>query len=114
MIRRFGLFIAVVTVTGLTIAAQDIDTRPVTEHDLLKGSKDPSAWLTVAGDYNGQRHSQAKQISPKNVASLVPQWVFQAGVPNPGRGLETTPLVVDGVMYATGNANQAWAIDART
>jgi len=114
MIGRVGYLITLTAVASLSLAAQEIVGRPVTEQDLLKGSKDPSAWLTVAGDYNGQRHTQAKQISPRNVASLVPQWVFQAGVPNPGRGLETTPLVVDGVMYATGNANQAWAIDART
>ena len=32
----------------------------------------------------------------------------------PGRGIENTPLVVDGVFYVTGNDNQAWAIDGRT
>jgi len=114
MIRRAAQFLAVIAVGGLPILAQEMGMRPVTDQDLLRGSKDPSAWLTVAGDYNGQRHTVAKQISPKNVASLAPQWMFQAAVTNPGRGLETTPLVVDGVMYATGNGNQAWAIDART
>ena len=32
----------------------------------------------------------------------------------PGRGIETSPIVMDGVMYVTGNANTAWALDART
>jgi alcohol dehydrogenase (cytochrome c) len=32
----------------------------------------------------------------------------------PGRGIENTPLVVDGILYVTGNNNQAWAIDGRT
>ena len=41
--------------------------------------------------------------------------MFQTAVPGlPGRGLENTPLVVDGVLYVTGNNNQAWALDART
>ena len=31
-----------------------------------------------------------------------------------GRGFESTPLVMDGVLYITGNNNVAWAIDART
>ena len=32
----------------------------------------------------------------------------------PGRGIENTPLVVDGILYVTGNNNEAWAIDGRT
>jgi alcohol dehydrogenase (cytochrome c) len=114
MMRRAGHLIALIAISILTISAQEIKVRSVTEEDLVKGSKDPGAWLMFAGDYSGQRHTQAKQITQKNVANLIPQWVFQADASNPGRGLETTPLVADGVMYVTGNANQAWALDART
>jgi alcohol dehydrogenase (cytochrome c) len=68
-----------------------------------------------AGDYSGQRHTQARLLTPQNVDRLTLQWTMQTDVPGfPGRGIETTPLVVDGVMYVTGNGNQAWAIDART
>jgi alcohol dehydrogenase (cytochrome c) len=43
------------------------------------------------------------------------QWMFQSDIPGfPGRGIETTPLVIDGVMYVTSNGNRAWALDART
>jgi len=101
-------------VVHLTIAGQEAGLRPVTGHDLVNGTRDSTAWVMFAGDYSGQRHAQARQITPKNVANLAPQWIFQAGTPNPGRGLETTPLVVDGIMYLTGNANEAWAVDART
>ena len=87
----------------------------MTKEDLAAGLKDPTRWLTFSGDYTGQRHSPLKQITPQNVAGLVPQWVFQTDVPGfPGRGIETSPIVVDGVMYVTGNNNQAWALDART
>ena len=103
------------SVISLMFTGQQSDLRSVTAEDLLKGSKEPAAWLTVSGDYNSQRHTLAKQLTPRNVASLAPQWVFQTNVPGfPERGIETTPLVVDGVMYVTGNVNQAWAIDART
>jgi len=106
----------IVTVGGLVIAAQTQPApRPVTSQDLLDGQKDPSRWLTFSGDYNGQRHSPLKQLTPQNVAGLVPQWMFQTDVPGlPGRGIETTPIVADGVLYVTGNNNQAWALDART
>src|SRR5262249_34713134 len=115
MTRRVSYLVAVAVLGSLlTMAAQEGGMRSITEQDLAKASKDPGSWLMFAGDYNGQRHSQAKQITPKNVANLSPQWVFQGDTPNPGRGLETTPLLVDGVMYVTGNANQAWALDPRT
>ena len=96
-------------------AQQQTAPIPITERDLMEGLKNPSRWLTFSGDYTGQRHSPLKQLTPQNVAGLVPQWVFQTDVPGlPGRGLENTPLVVDGILYVTGNNNQAWAIDGRT
>ena len=96
-------------------AQQQTAPIPITERDLIEGLKNPSRWLTFSGDYTGQRHSPLKQLTPQNVAGLVPQWVFQTDVPGlPGRGLENSPLVVDGILYLTGNNNQAWAIDGRT
>ena len=113
--RAGGLVSCILGVSALMMAAQPPDLRPVTEQDLLEGSKESRSWLMVGGDYNSQRHTQATQITSGNVASLAPQWVFQTDLPGfPGRGIETTPLVADGVMYVTGNSNQAWAIDART
>src|SRR5580765_7557851 len=99
----------------VTAAQQQAAQVPITERDLLEGLKNPSRWLTFSGDYTGQRHSPLKLLTPQNVAGLVAQWVFQTDVPGlPGRGLENTPLVVDGILYVTGNNNQAWAIDGRT
>ena len=95
--------------------AQESAPVPITEQDLLGGLKNPTRWLTFSGDYSGQRHSPLKQLTPQNVAGLVPQWIFQTDIPGlPGRGIENTPLVVDGTLYVTGNNNQAWAIDSRT
>ena len=87
----------------------------ITAQDLRDGLKNPARWLTFSGDYSGQRHSPLTQLTPQNVAGLVPQWIFQTDIPGfPGRGIETSPLVVDGVLYVTGNNNQAFAIDGRT
>jgi len=96
-------------------AQQPAAPLSITAQDLRDGLKNPARWLTFSGDYTGQRHSPLKQLTPQNVAGLVPQWLFQTDIPGfPGRGLETSPLVVDGVLYATGNNNQAFAIDGRT
>ncbi|PYR27614.1 MAG: hypothetical protein DMF92_15975 [Acidobacteria bacterium] len=95
--------------------APRMSTRAITEQDLLAGLKDQTRWLTFSGEYNGQRHSPLTQLTPQNIGGLVPQWIFQTDIAGfPGRGIETTPLVIDGVMYVTGNNNQAWALDART
>ena len=94
---------------------QNPPTASVTSQDLLDGLKNPSRWLTFSGDYTGQRHSPLKQLTPQNVAGLVPQWIFQTDVPGmAGRGIENTPLVVDGILYVTGNNDTAWALDGRT
>lgn len=82
--------------------------------DIRNGMSDPTRWLTFSGDYSGQRHSPLTQINTANVNRLVPAWTFQTGTLTRGRGFETTPLVVDGVLYVTGSNNYAWALDAKT
>jgi alcohol dehydrogenase (cytochrome c) len=83
----------------------------VTPQDLAGGLQDPTRWLTYSGDYSGHRHSPLTQITPENVHQLAAQWTFQTGTLG---SFQTTPLVVDGVLYVTGYNNNAWAIDARS
>jgi alcohol dehydrogenase (cytochrome c) len=103
--RLFGVSCAAAALAG-TLHAQDITTR-----DLLDGLANPARWLTYSGDYTGQRFSPLTQITPANAEQLAAQWTFQTGVVNK---FEATPIVVDGVLYATGALNHAWAIDGRT
>jgi len=96
-----------------SVLAQNAESG-VTYEDILNGLSEPSKWLTYSGDYTGQRHSPLTMITPENVQDLVPIWTFQTGTMTRGRGFETTPLVLDGVLYVTGSNNLAWALDART
>ena len=75
MIRRIvSLTILTLTLAVLVTAAQQQNAlRPISEQDLVDGWKNPSRWLTFSGDYSGQRHSPLKQLTPQNVAGLVPQ-----------------------------------------
>jgi len=66
-------------------------------------------WLTYSGNYAGHRHSPLKELTPANVASLKPAWIYQFET---GEN-EVSPLVVDGVMYVTA-PNFAAALDVRT
>lgn len=69
----------------------------------------PGDWATYNGRLDGNRFSPLTQINQSNVKDLVLKWIF----PMPHFGLESTPVVADGVMYVSGN-NQAYAIDALT
>src|SRR5438093_5761217 len=86
----------------------------ITVQDLLGGFTNPSRWLMYSGDYTGRRHSPLTGITPEKVGRLAVQWTFQAESMPAGRGFEATPLMVDGILYITGNSNMAWAVDART
>ena len=83
----------------------------VTPDRLLHASDEPQNWLTYSGSYASQRHSLLKQVSPSNVKSLELKWVFQA---QSLQKFETTPLVVDGIMYITQSPNDVIAVDAKT
>ncbi|MGB7845280.1 MAG: PQQ-dependent dehydrogenase, methanol/ethanol family [Candidatus Acidiferrum sp.] len=83
----------------------------VTFDRILHASKEPQNWLTYSGDYSGRRHSELTQINTENVKSLVARWVYQTGALGK---FETTPLVVDGILYGTGQDDRAYALDART
>ncbi|HEY3518433.1 MAG TPA: PQQ-binding-like beta-propeller repeat protein, partial [Gammaproteobacteria bacterium] len=107
LILAFPVFVATAQTGGT-------EAPGVTAGDVAAGLADPTRWLTFSGDYTGQRHSPLKQITPRNVRHLVPRWTFQSGTYARGRGFETTPLALDGVLYVTGSNNYAWAIDART
>lgn len=115
--HRVRIAALVLVTSGIALDAGQTSSpaAPVSTADLLQGLKAPTRWLTFSGDYTGQRHSPLKQLTPQNVAGLVPQWSFQTEVPGfAGRGLENSPLAVDGILYITGNNNQAWALDGRT
>ena len=68
-------------------------------------------WLNYGGDYDSARHSGLAAINRETVGALAPAWTYDM-VNN--RGVEATPLVVDGVMYVTGPWSIVYAIDART
>jgi len=86
-------------------------TAQVSADRLANAAREPQQWLTYSGQYNGSRYSPLDQINKTNVARLNLQWVFQTGVSG---WHETTPLVVDGMMYITAPQNHAFAVDVRT
>jgi alcohol dehydrogenase (cytochrome c) len=82
--------------------------------DMLKNARaDGKNWAIYGRDYTNQRYSPLAQITSANVASLRMAWMYQTGISRLG-SFETSPVVVDGVMYLTTPYNTAMAVDART
>src|SRR5205823_15065484 len=101
-------FAAVLTCGGLCAAAA---FGQVTSQRLLESAKEPQNWMMYSGDYAGHRYSGLEQINTGNAHSLAPKWAYQTMA---GGKFETTPLVVDGVLYGTGQDDRAYALDARS
>ena len=68
-------------------------------------------WLTYGGTYDEQRHSSLTAINAGNVGELGVAWTYDLGT---NRGVESTPIVVDGVMYVTSAWSVVYALDAAT
>ena len=105
MIKAIALSLAMLLSGAAPAPAQ------VTYQRLLQADHEPQNWLTYSGQYNGWRYSALNQINTGNASHLAMQWTFQ--VADLGQ-FEATPLVVDGVLYGTGQNDRAFALDART
>ena len=85
--------------------------RPVTGDRILNADNEPGNWLTHGRTYSEQRFSPLDQISEKNVDQLGLAWHYDL---DSNRGLEATPLALDGVLYLTGNWNVVYAVNGKT
>ena len=99
------------SLTGLVLLAGNIAAQNVTPERVLGAAKEPKNWLTYGGGYASNRYSTLRQITPQNVRNLENQWVLQGQVLG---AWESTPLVVDGIMYVTQRPNDVLALDAKT
>jgi glucose dehydrogenase len=68
-------------------------------------------WPSFGRDYANQRYSPLKQVDRTNVAKLDIAWKVKTGV---SASFQSTPIVVDGVMYVSLPYNHVLALDART
>ncbi len=90
---RFWLAVGVTVALASPTVAQNADWRL---HNL---------------DLAGSRFSTLDQITRDNVGTLTPRWLFQHGVID-GVSNQTTPVIVDGVMYVTDSRGSVYAVDA--
>jgi quinohemoprotein ethanol dehydrogenase len=78
---------------------------------LRKSDREPGQWLVTGRDSSAAFFSPLEQINVSTVSRLGFAWQFKTDT---YRGMEATPLVVDGVLYVSGTWGAAYAIDATT
>src|SRR2546423_1007499 len=85
-------------------------TKKIDDAALRNADAKQADWLTHGHNYAETRFSPLQQINAATVKTLGLAWAFDTETT---RGLEATPIVVDGVIYTTGSWSIVYAIDAR-
>jgi alcohol dehydrogenase (cytochrome c) len=79
-------------------------------HLLAQDGATKAEWPSYGGSQLAWRYSALNQINAGNVRKLAPAWVFQTG--DYENGLQSTPIVIDGVLYLVSARSQVFALDA--
>lgn len=87
------------------------DLQHVTQDMLNRAAGDGNNFLHTNGNYHQTRYYPSRQINTGNVKNLRPAWIFQTEVVD---SMETSPIVVNGIMYVTTAFNHVYALNART
>lgn len=83
----------------------------VTDDRLDNAEATPTEWLSYGFDREETRHSPLTGITTENVADLGVAWTYDLAT---SRGVESTPIVIDGTMYVTSAWSVVYALDAIT
>ena len=113
--RGYFLLFSIITSCLLLLACdksgevQDSESARVGDERLVNADTEPHNWLNHGRTYTEQRFSPLEQINTENVTQLKLAWHLD--LPS-RRGLEATPLVVDGRMYTTGTWSRVYVTRA--
>ena len=78
---------------------------------LLNADAENESWLLHGRTYDESRFSPLNDINDSNVGELGLSWSFETGT---NRGHETTPIVVDGMMFISAPWSMVFALDPKT
>jgi alcohol dehydrogenase (cytochrome c) len=108
-----------VAIIGMGAAAADEkkpatlygDMQTVTQDMLNRAASDGNNFLATNGNYDQTRYYPNSEINAANVSHLRPAWIFQT---DEMESMETSPIIVNGVMYVTTSFDHVYALNART
>ncbi|MEO6186403.1 MAG: PQQ-dependent dehydrogenase, methanol/ethanol family, partial [Steroidobacteraceae bacterium] len=101
-----SLVLALAAASSVALAAAPVDAQR-----LQAAHSEPGQWLMDGRTYDAQRYSPLKRINESNVQQLGLAWTAELDT---FRGVEATPLFVDGVVYNTSAWNITTAYNAKT
>ncbi len=110
---RFALIVA----AAATLAACNRGPEPleatgsIDAERLANINAEPGQWLTTGRDAGKTHYSPLETIDRETVSRLGFAWEYRTGT---NRGMQATPIVVDGVMYTSGVAGRVYALNAAT
>ncbi len=113
-----GTLLACLLLLARPSAGQAADDVPAQLHDfhashemLQAAATNDADFLLPNGNYAQTRYYPNGRINAGNVAALQPAWTFHTEITET---LETSPIVVNGVMFVTTAFDHVYALDART
>ena len=110
-----GLLLATLSAAGRATDSQAVNQPPATavvvDDAAISNESSGENWLAYGRTYSEQRFSPLTQITDATVSRLKPDWILDLPA---DRGLVSTPLVVNGVLYFVGSMNVVRAVDAST
>ena len=111
LVGALGLSLAGASLSPAWSQSKGAPATPVTQEQLNAAAGDENNFLHTNGNYDQTRYYPGKQINTSNVGKLHPAWIFQTEVKE---SQETTPIVVNGVMYVTTSFDHVYALNAKT
>jgi alcohol dehydrogenase (cytochrome c) len=111
LVGALGLSLAGASLSPAWSQSKGAPATPVTQDQLNAAAGDENNFLHTNGNYDQTRYFPGKQINTSNVGKLHPAWIFQTEVKE---SQETTPIVVNGVMYVTTSFDHVYALNAKT
>ena len=102
-----ALLVAAAALLALSGCKQDRE-KPVVDTSVYGAGED---WDNPGGDWAGSHFSRLTDIPKENVGELGLAWEYDLGT---ARVQEATPVVIDGVMYTSGNLGRVYALNAAT
>ena len=109
--RALSSLLLALGVSSIIVSAKAADVANVDDARIIENAKTGKEWLSNGLDYGVNRFSPLDQINAANVGKLGLAGSYPL---DSIRGVEATPIVVDGIMYVTAPWAIVYAINAKT
>ena len=110
--KRLTTNLAMALAAALSLGLAPAQAADVDSARIQAADQNPNDWLTYHGSYKSYHYSPLDQINTGNVKNLEVAWMHFPG--RSTRGVQSMPLVVDGILYYSGSYSRVFALDGAT